>query len=110
MFIHRQAEAWDTLGSALIRAGFRMDASWPVHTESDVSTHQAKKNAASTTLLVRRKRGKASTEVWCDDLKGKLRREDIPDHVTEGRSCRKSISAKSWRCSATTGIRGLWVN
>ncbi|MBY0527367.1 MAG: DUF1156 domain-containing protein [Gemmataceae bacterium] len=74
MFTHKQVEAWDTLGTALIKAGFRIDASWPVNTESDKSLHQAKKNAAaSTILLVCRKREKASTEVWWDDLKGKVR-------------------------------------
>src|SRR5262249_18812978 len=44
MFTHKQVEAWDTLGTALIRAGFRIDASWPVPTESAHSSHQAKKN------------------------------------------------------------------
>jgi adenine-specific DNA methylase len=42
MFTHKKVEAWDTLGMALLRAGFRIDASWPVHTESEVSLHQAK--------------------------------------------------------------------
>jgi adenine-specific DNA methylase len=74
MFTPKQVDAWDTLGSALIRAGFRIDASWPVHTEFDHSLHQAKKNAAaSTILLVCRKREQAPKEVWWDDLKGKVR-------------------------------------
>ncbi len=58
MFTHKRVEAWDTLASALIGAGFTIKASWPVHTESEHSLHQAKKNAAaSTILLVCRKRG-----------------------------------------------------
>jgi adenine-specific DNA methylase len=57
MFNHKRVEAWDTLASALIGAGFAIKASWPVHTESEYSLHQAKKNAAaSTILLVCRKR------------------------------------------------------
>jgi hypothetical protein len=57
MFTHKRVEAWDTLASALIGAGFVIKASWPVHTESEHSLHQAKKNAASSTiLLVCRKR------------------------------------------------------
>jgi len=57
MFTHKRVEAWDTLASALIGAGFAIKASWPVHTESEHSLHQAKKNAArSTILLVCRKR------------------------------------------------------
>jgi adenine-specific DNA methylase len=75
MFTHKQVEAWDTLGMALLRAGFRIDASWPVHTESEHSLHQAKKSAAaSTILLVCRKREKASEPVWWDDLKTKVRK------------------------------------
>lgn len=74
MFTHKQVEAWDTLGTALIAAGFQIDASWPVHTESEHSLHQAKKNAAaSTILLVCRKREKSSEPVWWDDLKNKVR-------------------------------------
>jgi adenine-specific DNA methylase len=74
MFTHKRVEAWDTLGSALLNAGFKIDASWPVHTESEHSLHQAKKNAAaSTILLVCRKRDKADEPVWWDDLKGEVR-------------------------------------
>ena len=55
------------------RAGFVIDASWPVHTESDNSLHQAKKNAAaSTILLVCRKREASSESAWWDDLKGQV--------------------------------------
>ncbi len=74
MFTHKQVDAWDTLGMALLRAGFKIDASWPVHTESEVSLHQAKKNAAaSTILLVCRKQDKAGEPVWWDDLKRRVR-------------------------------------
>ena len=74
MFTHKQVEAWDTLGAALISAGFQVDSSWPVHTEFDNSLHQAKKNAAaSTILLVCRKRVKLSETVWWDDLKRQVR-------------------------------------
>ena len=74
MFTHKQVEAWDTLAMALINAGFSVRASWPVHTESEHSLHQAKKNAAkSTILLVCRKRtGEPASgpqePVWWDDL------------------------------------------
>jgi len=74
MFTHKQVEAWDTLGMALLRAGFKIDASWPVHTESETSLHQAKKNAAaSTILLVCRKRDDSGEPVWWDDLKSRVR-------------------------------------
>lgn len=61
MFTHKRAEAWDTLGMALMEAGFEIATSWPVNTESEQSLHQAKKNAAaSTVMLVCRKRAPRS--------------------------------------------------
>ena len=80
MFTHKKVEAWDTLASALIGAGFTIHASWPVHTESEHSLHQAKKNAAaSTILLVCRKRDDTNPSihaepVWWDDIKDRVRR------------------------------------
>ncbi len=76
MFTHKQVEAWDTLAMALIGAGFSVRASWPVHTESEHSLHQAKKNAArSTILLVCRKRAarEGGEAVWWDDLAPRVR-------------------------------------
>lgn len=71
MFTHKKAEAWDTLGMALMEAGFEIVASWPVNTESEQSLHQAKKNsAASTIMLVCRKRPNPSDshQVFFEDL------------------------------------------
>ncbi|MBC8420682.1 MAG: DUF1156 domain-containing protein [Desulfobacterales bacterium] len=74
MFTHKKVEAWDTLALALIGAGFAIEASWPVHTEFDHSLHQAKQNAAaSTILLVCRKRRGTAEQVWWDDIKGRVR-------------------------------------
>lgn len=74
MFTHKEVSAWDNLATALIGAGFGIKASWPVHTESEHSLHQAKKNAAaSTILLVCRKREPAKEPVWWDDLKNRVR-------------------------------------
>ncbi|RJR43508.1 MAG: DUF1156 domain-containing protein [Desulfobacteraceae bacterium] len=74
MFTHKKVEAWNTLALALIGAGFAIEASWPIHTESEHSLHQAKKNAASSTiLLVCRKRMGSGEPVWWDDIKGKVR-------------------------------------
>jgi len=75
MFTHKQVEAWDALATALIEAGFQIVSSWPVHTESEHSLHQAKKNAAqSTILLACRKRPPGDGPVWWDDLRGELTR------------------------------------
>jgi len=75
MFTHKKVAAWDTLATSLIDAGFGIRASWPVHTESEHSLHQAKKNAAqSTILLVCRKRARDGAPVWWDDIEGEVRR------------------------------------
>lgn len=77
MFTHKRVEAWDTLASALIGAGFTIKASWPVHTESEYSLHQAKKNAAASTILLvcRKREQEQDSSVWWDDIQGRVRRE-----------------------------------
>ena len=75
MFTHKKVEAWDTLGNSLIEAGFEIESSWPVHTESEHSLHQAKKAAAASTILLAcRKRTADREAVWWDDLKAEVRR------------------------------------
>lgn len=75
MFNHKKTEAWDTLGQSLIESGFQIEASWPIHTESEHSLHQAKKAAsASTILLSCRKRVAQDEPTWWDDLAPKVRR------------------------------------
>ncbi len=75
MFNHKKTEAWDTLGRSLIESGFRIESSWPVHTESEHSLHQAKKAAsASTILLACRKRTGQGEPAWWDDLAPQVRR------------------------------------
>lgn len=75
MFNHKKVEAWDALGRSLIEGGFEILTSWPVHTESEHSLHQAKKAAAASTILLTcRKRSLGSDPVWWDDLKGEVRR------------------------------------
>ena len=76
MFTHQRAEAWDTLGMGLLQAGFTIETSWPVNTESEQSLHQANMNAAaSTIMLVCRKRPDAdpSRRVYLDDLEHDIR-------------------------------------
>jgi len=75
MFTHKKVEAWDTLSRSLMDSGFEITGSWPVHTESQHSLHQAKKNAAaSTILLVCRKRSENAGTGWWEDLKPVLER------------------------------------
>ena len=39
MFTHKSTEAWDALTIGIIEAGFRITATWPVKTESDIAEH-----------------------------------------------------------------------
>ncbi|WP_168707288.1 DUF1156 domain-containing protein [Gordonia paraffinivorans] len=76
MFTHKKAKAWDTLGMGLLQAGFTIEASWPINTESEQSRHQANMNsAASTIMLVCRKRNyeQGRGRVYLDDIEGEIR-------------------------------------
>jgi putative DNA methylase len=67
MFTHKRIDAWDTLGVALLEAGFSIHSSWPAYTESEHSSHQVNKNsAASTIFLTCRKRAHSETAYWAD--------------------------------------------
>jgi adenine-specific DNA methylase len=73
MFTHKKVEAWDSLAKSLLNAGFEITASWPIHTESEYSLHQAKQNAASSTiLLICRKRSKTTSPTWWEEIKPKI--------------------------------------
>jgi adenine-specific DNA methylase len=75
MFTHKKQEAWEALFSSLIQAGFKITATWPVKTESEHSLHQAKKNAAqSTVILVARKRpGHAGVGYFDSSMRHEIR-------------------------------------
>lgn len=76
MFTHKRAEAWDTLGMGLLRAGFTIESSWPVNTEAEHSLHQSGVNsAASTIMLVCRKRDPSGqdVDVYLEDIEGEVR-------------------------------------
>ncbi len=57
MFTHKAIDAWNGLGASLLDAGFTIESSWPMNTESPSSLHQARKNSVKSTIfLVCRKR------------------------------------------------------
>ncbi len=77
MFTHKRADAWDSLGTALLQAGFEIRASWPVHTESEQSLHQARQNAVKSTMFLScRKRADNQLSdglVYFDDIAADIR-------------------------------------
>jgi adenine-specific DNA methylase len=52
MFTHKETDMWNALGLALLETDWQVGASWPVHTESEHSLHQARMNAAKSTILL----------------------------------------------------------
>ncbi|WP_419837620.1 DUF1156 domain-containing protein [Candidatus Poriferisodalis sp.] len=77
MFTHKRADAWDSLGTALLQAGFEIRASWPVHTESEQSLHQARQNAVKSTVFLSCRKRVGSTAsgdtVYLDDIAAEIR-------------------------------------
>ena len=63
VFANKQPAAWATLVSALIRAGFVVDASWPIRTERD-SKVAGGARLSSSIWLVCRKRPAAARPGW----------------------------------------------
>jgi adenine-specific DNA methylase len=92
MFTHKRVDAWDTLGKALINSGFSIYSSWPVHTESEHSLHQAKKNAAASTIILTCRKRPASTQpgYW----------DQIQDQIS-------STARHTARQLADQGMRGI---
>ncbi|MFN7995285.1 MAG: DUF1156 domain-containing protein [Bryobacteraceae bacterium] len=65
VFANKQPDAWETLVSATIRAGFVVDASWPIQTEMGNRTRALSSAAlASSVWLVCRKRPVIARPGW----------------------------------------------
>lgn len=82
VFAHKQPNAWETLVSAMIRAGFVVDASWPIQTEMSNRTRALASAALSSSVwLVCRKRPEDARPGWDnrvleemrDNIHGRLR-------------------------------------
>jgi len=65
VFAHKHPDAWETLVGAIIRAGFVVDASWPVQTEMGNRTRALSSAALSSSVwLVCRKRQRGAKPGW----------------------------------------------
>lgn len=65
VFAHKQPDAWETLVSAIIRAGFVVDGSWPIQTEMGNRMRAMSSAAlASSVWLVCRKRDPVARAGW----------------------------------------------
>ena len=77
MFTHKAADAWNGLGASLLDAGFTIETSWPVNTESPTALGMAKKNATKSTIfLVCRKRPELPAEgerIYLSEIESEIR-------------------------------------
>src|SRR5207244_5996918 len=65
VFAHKNPDAWGTLVSAVIRAGFVVDASWPIQTERGSRTRALTSAAlASSVWLICKKRPDTARPGW----------------------------------------------
>jgi putative DNA methylase len=75
VFAHKHHDAWETLVTAIIRAGFIVDGSWPIQTER---TGRMRANAsaalASSVWLVCRKRPESAKPGWDNQVLEEMRR------------------------------------
>ena len=74
VFANKQPEAWETLVSSMIRAGFVVDASWPIQTEMGNRTRaQGSSALASSVWFVCRKRLETARPGWDTQVREEMR-------------------------------------
>jgi len=74
VFANKQPDAWEALVSAIIRAGFVVDGSWPIQTEMGNRTRALSSAAlASSVWLVCRKRPETARPGWDTEVLAEMR-------------------------------------
>jgi len=83
VFANKQPDAWEALVSAIIRAGFVVDGSWPIQTERMARTRSLSSAAlASSVWLVCRKRPDTALPGWDTQVLAEMR-EKITTQLRE---------------------------
>ncbi|MEW5869076.1 MAG: DUF1156 domain-containing protein [Chloroflexota bacterium] len=74
VFAHKHPDAWETLVSAIIRAGFVVDGSWPIQTEMSTRTRAISSAAlASSVWMVCKKRLETARPGWDNRVLDEMR-------------------------------------
>jgi len=74
VFAHKHPDAWETLVSAIIKAGFVVDGSWPIQTEMGNRTRALSSAALSSSVwLVCKKRPEAARSGWDNKVLDEMR-------------------------------------
>ena len=83
VFAHKEPDAWETLVSAIIRAGFVVDGSWPIMTERSSRMRSMGSAALSSSVwLVCRKRLDTARPGWDNQVLDEMRR-NIAERLRE---------------------------
>ena len=83
VFAHKDPLAWETLAAAMIRAGFVVDASWPIQTENATrSRARASAALASSLWLVCKKRPETARPGWDNNVLEEMK-ANIADKLRE---------------------------
>jgi len=79
VFAHKHPNAWETLVSAIIHAGFFVDASWPIQTERAVRSNALNSASLSSSVwLVCKKRQQIARPGWDNKVL-----EEMRNNITE---------------------------
>ncbi|MBP9024747.1 MAG: DUF1156 domain-containing protein [Phycisphaerae bacterium] len=74
VFANKQPDAWETLVSAIIRAGFTVDGSWPIQTEMSTGLRNVgRASLASSIWLVCKKRPATARPGWDNSVLDEMR-------------------------------------
>jgi len=74
VFAHKDPTAWETLVSAIMRAGFIVDGSWPIQTEMGNRTRSQSSSALSSSVwLVCKKRSTIARPGWDNKVLDEMR-------------------------------------
>jgi adenine-specific DNA methylase len=74
VFAHKQPDAWETLVSAIIHAGFVVDGSWPIQTEREARVRAWASAALSSSVwLVCKKRPETARPGWDNQVLADMR-------------------------------------
>ena len=74
VFAHKHPDAWETLVSAVVRAGFVADGSWPIQTERTARTRSQSSAALSSSVwLVCKKRALTARPGWDNKVLEEMR-------------------------------------
>ena len=84
VFANKDVAAWETLVSAMVKAGFAVTASWPIQTEMPNKVTQKRANLSSSVWIVCRKRNQSTPAGWSEAVLNCMREKLFAPRETLG--------------------------